>query len=348
MNHLDPSAMMEDPLVVAAVRSGDRRTFDNLVTRFRRELHVHCYRMVGSFDEAEEHTQETFLRAWRGRAGFQGRASVRGWLYRIATNVCLDAIKRRPERRLWRRVDADWVDGSPPPRDLPWLQPYPDAVLDLPAPAGEQPEARAVTSESLGLAFLTTVQLLAPKQRAVFILRQVLGWSAHETAELLETTVPAVNSALQRARAILASSTRATNAASTRSVGMSDEEQSLVTAYIEAHHRADPDAIVRLARADVRITMPPDDVCLVGEIEARAFFTEILDADRVGEFRLVATRANGQPAAANYLRRPGDTVFRAFAIDVLHLEAGLLVEITSFFVPEQFHLYGLTEVLRPH
>ncbi len=332
---------LEDQLMVAAVRSGDQSTFDELVTRFRHELNVHCYRMVGSFDEAEEHTQETFLRAWRGRAGFEGRATVRAWLYRIATNVCLDAIKRRPERRLRRRANANGVNAGAPPSDLPWLQPYPDAVLELVASTDDQPDVAAITAESLGLAFLIAVQLLAPKQRAVLILREVLGWSANETAECLETTVPAVNSALQRARAILASSPRATSTISTRSPGMSDEEQRLVAAYIDAHHRGDPEAIVRLARADIRITMPPHDVCLVGENEARGFFRSIFDAQRVGEFRLAPTRANGQPAAANYLRKPGETTFRASTIDVLHIEAGQLVEITSFFVSEHFHLYGL-------
>jgi RNA polymerase sigma-70 factor, ECF subfamily len=336
------TVLVEDPTVIAAVRAGGQRAFDDLVTRHRREIHVHCYRMVGSFDEAEEHTQETFLRAWRARSGFEGRATVRGWLYRIATNVCLDAIKRRPERKLRRRPDADWVHAGPPPRDLPWLQPYPDAALDIPAAPEEQPEAIVVTNEALGLAFLTTVQLLAPKQRAVLILREVLDWSAQEVAVLLDTSVAAVNSALQRARAILAANPRATSA---RPAELTAEDHALIAAYLDAHHRADPDAIVAFARADLRITMPPDDVCLIGETAARQFFTETFDRTTVGEFRLVSTRANGQPAAANYLRRPDDTVFRAFSIDVLQVDDGKLVEITSFFVPGQFHLYGLPDTL---
>ncbi len=329
--------LLEAAQTIAAVRSGDDRVFDDLLGKYRREIHVHCYRLVGSFDEAEEHTQETFLRAWRARSSFKGRATFRGWLYKIATNVCLDAIKRRPERRLLRSNDRDWVHG-PPPRDLPWMQPYPDALLDAAAPEQDRPDSITIDKESLGLAVLATVQLLPPRQRAVLILREVLDWSAQETAALLETSVPAVNSALQRARATMGR--RDVDRASNRRPS-SEVEHALVARYIDAHHRADPDAIMRLVRSDIRMTMPPDDICLVGAGELRGFFDELFDADEGHEFRLIPTRANGQPAAANYLRRHPGEQYRAFSIDVLRLEGTRLAEITTFFVPEQFAQFGL-------
>ncbi len=184
---------VEDAAVVTAVRAGDEAAFGRLTERHRRELHVHCYRMLGSFEEAEDLVQETFLRAWRGRAGFDAGPGLRPWLYRIATNACLDALRRRS-----RRVTT--VDSF---AELPWLQPYPDRLLDEVAPSEEEPDAVVVSRETIELAFLALIQLLPARQRAVVILRDVLGWSAKETADLLETSVASANSALQRARATL-------------------------------------------------------------------------------------------------------------------------------------------------
>ena len=203
--------------LIDAVRSGDEETFDRLMLRHRREIHGHCYRMMGSADEAEDLTQETFLHAWRGRTSFEGRANYRAWLYRIATNVCLDAIRKRPARAVRRPWTDGWASASPPPCEPPGLEPYLDEVRDIAAPAHEQPDAVAISRESIGFAVLTAIQLLPEKQRAVLVLREVLGWPAQATADLLGTTVAAVNSALQRARAALAENQRSAPATYSRS-----------------------------------------------------------------------------------------------------------------------------------
>jgi RNA polymerase sigma-70 factor (ECF subfamily) len=181
--------------------------FDDLVRRYRRELHVHCYRMLGSFDAAEDHVQEVLLRAWRARDGFQDRSSPRTWLYRIATNACLDTLRREARRAPAPSsgpAEPGLARRAPSVAAMPWLQPYPDALLDELPDIQPGPEAAAVRREATSLAFLATIQLLPPRQRAVLILRDVLGWRAAEVAELLDTSVAAVNSALQRARATLA------------------------------------------------------------------------------------------------------------------------------------------------
>src|SRR5687767_3462592 len=180
----------EEAAVAAAARGGDEAAFASLVGRYRRELQVHCYRMVGSFEDSEDLVQETFLRAWRNRESFQGRSSFRTWLYRIATNACLDALERRP--RL-----ASLHDGAQPLAEIPWLQPYPDQLLEGIAASDAEPEAEVVAKETIELAFIATIQLLPARQRAVLIARDVLGWSAAETAALLDVSVAAANSALQ-------------------------------------------------------------------------------------------------------------------------------------------------------
>src|ERR687895_631273 len=182
--------------VVAAATAGDQSAFAELVEPHRRELQVHCYRMLGSFEDSEDLVQETFLRAWRKRESFEGRWSFRAWLYRIATNACLDALEQRP------RV-ASLHDGAQPLAEIPWLQPYPDELLEGIATSDAEPDAEVVAKETIELAFIAAIQLLPPRQRAVLISRDVLGWSAAETAALLDVSVAAVNSALQRARATL-------------------------------------------------------------------------------------------------------------------------------------------------
>jgi RNA polymerase sigma-70 factor (ECF subfamily) len=186
------TATADDDEVIAAIRAGDQAAFVAVTERFRRQLHVHCYRMLGSFDEAEEIVQETFLRAWRGRRAFEGRALLRSWLYRIATNACLDVIARRRPQRV--------AVGD----DVTWLQPYPDRLLEPVAPSGDEPEERAVSRETIELAFIVAIQVLPPRQRAVLIARDVVGLPASGTAAMLDMSVAAVNSALQRARATTA------------------------------------------------------------------------------------------------------------------------------------------------
>src|SRR6476659_3446376 len=232
----------------------DHSSFAALAERHRRELHVHCYRMLASFDEAEDAVQETFLKAWRGRSGFDGGPQFRAWLYRIATNVCLDML-RRSSRRTARGSLAE----------VPWLQPYPDLLLDQAAPSDEQPEAVAISRETISLAFLAALQVLPPRQRAALIARDVLGWPASETASALGTSVAAANSALQRARATMQShlpGQRAEWSAGEPSAA----ERELLGQFIAAHEQ--PDAVA------------------------------------MGQWRLIPVRANRMPAAASYLRRP--------------------------------------------
>ncbi len=324
-----------DDALVRAVTAGDESAFAQLVERHRRELHVHCYRMLGSFEEAEDRVQEALLRAWLKRTTFEGRSTIRAWLYRIATNACLEVLRRRP-----RPVPSTSAPGGwrPPYADLPWLQPYPDALLDRAAPEDEGPDAVVVTKETIALAFLASIQLLPPKQRAVLILRDVVRFSAAETASVLDDTVPAVNSALQRARATL-QRYQGSRAGRREPLTPSDEERALVERYMEAHERGDPSAVVALLREDARLTISPMGLRWEGREAITPDFMEGMTA--LGEFRSVAVRANRHPAVAHYLRRWGDTQFRAFTLVVLDIRGGALFEMTTFARPELFAAFGL-------
>jgi RNA polymerase sigma-70 factor (ECF subfamily) len=304
--------------------------FAEQAERHRRELHVHCYRMLASFDDAEDAVQETFFRAWRSRESFDGSQQFRAWLYRIATNVCLDQLKRSSSRKL-SRLDSF--------AEVSWLQPYPDQLLD----ELEQPDAQAVERETIELAFLAALQVLPPRQRAALIVRDVLGWPASETASLLETSVAAANSALQRARATLHQhlpkkradwSVREPSAAELR----------LLDLFIDAHERCDAAAAVAIAAQDIRISMPPDGICFDGLETITPLLERAFGEDRDGDWRLVPTRANRMPTAASYLRRPGDTHFRAFKFDVLRIDNGRIAEITTFG-SKMFPAFGLPPIL---
>jgi RNA polymerase sigma-70 factor (TIGR02960 family) len=308
----------------------DEATFHALSERHRRELHVHCYRMLGSFHEAEDLVQETYLRAWRRRESFQGGPLMRAWLYRIATNACLDALRQSKRR----------VASMSSFAEIPWIQPYPDQLLDEIAPTEEQPDAKVVAKETIELSYLAVIQLLPPRQRAVLILRDVLDWSASETAAALEMTVAAANSALQRARATLDERLPARDAVPAHA---NVDERELLDRLIDAHERADVAAAVALMRDDVRITMPPRPWLFEGLDVVRPMLEEGLGAE--GEWRLVLTRANRMPAAASYLRAWDDTEFRAFKIDLIRLEGGLVAELTTFG-NELFEAFGLPEVLQ--
>ena len=290
----------------------DETTFASLVEPHRRELHVHCYRMMGSFEEAEDLVQEALLRAWRSRKSFEGGPLFRAWLYRIATNVCLDALRRRS-----RRPATVSSFG-----EVPWLQPYPDLLLDELPSEEDEPDAVVVAKETIELAFLAVIQALSPLQRAVLILRDVLGWSARETAEILETSVAAANSALQRARATVQEHpTRRPERPAT------EDERRLLEGFIDTHERGDTDGAIALLREDVRVTMPPHPWLFEGIQAVRGLMAS---AEATGEWRLVPTRANRMPTAASYLRQPGDTEFRAFKLDVLRVEGGRIAEVTTF------------------
>src|SRR5215470_14420495 len=293
----------------------DHPAFAALAERHRRELHVHCYRMLASFDEAEDAVQETFLKAWRGLSGFDGGPQFRAWLYRIATNVCLDML-RRSSRRTTGNSFAE----------VPWLQPYPDQLLDQAAPSDEQPEAVAIRRETISLAFLAALQVLPPRQRAALIARDVLGWPAAETASALGTSVAAANSALQRARATMQAHLPPKRA-EWSSREPSPEERELLAQFIAAHERFDAEAALAIAAQDIRVTMPPMPYCFDG---VQAIRPLMADAAAMGEWRLIPVGVNRMPAAVRYLRRPGDSEFRAFKLDVLRIEAGAIAEITTF------------------
>jgi RNA polymerase sigma-70 factor (ECF subfamily) len=301
--------------------------------RHRRELHVHCYRMLASFDEAEDAVQETFLRAWRSRASFEGDTLLRAWLYRIATNVCIDMIRSRSRQATGLRSFAD----------IPWLQPYPDRLLDEVAPADEQPDAVAVSRETIELAFLAALQILPSRQRAALILRDVMGWPASETASLLDTSVAAANSALQRARARLQEHLPSRRLEWSVSEPTA-EERALLERFIDAHERMDAEAAVAIASEDLRVTMPPDMLIFDGLERVGVLLERAFGEDRDGDWRLVPTMANRMPTAASYLRRPGDSEFRAFKFDVLRIERGAIAEITTFGAA-LFPAFGLPPTL---
>ena len=316
----------------------DERSFGRVTQHHRRELHVHCYRMLGSFDEAEDAVQETFLRAWRARDDFAGDLQVRAWLYRIATNVCLDAIRRRSRRSAQLRSFAE----------LPWLQPYPDRLLDEIAPSDDEPDAAVVARETIELAFLAALQVLPGRQRAALLLRDVLGMTAAETADLLDTSVPAANSALQRARAAmqghLPSHRLEWSASAAGGPGPSPEDRAMLARFIDAHERHDAEAALAAVTADIRVTMPPHPFAYDGIDEFRPLLHRAFTEGEVGDWRLLPTSVNRMPAGASYLRRWGDTEYRAFKFDVLRIEGGLIAEITTFG-PALFGACGLPEIL---
>ena len=311
----------------------DQSGFAALVEPHRRELQVHCYRMLGSFEDSEDLVQETFLRAWRGRASFnsEGPSSFRAWLYRIATNACLDVLRGRSRRVMPPDLGpaGDPTAPPPPPAELPWLQPNPDRLLEAIASPEDQPDAIAVTRETIELGFLAAIQHLSPKQRAVLLLRELLGWSAKDTASLLEASVASVNSALQRARATLRSRLPERRTDWTRPAGPTQEELELLRRYVDAHERTDVDALAELLREDARLTMPPHPTWYNGRTAILVASEKGFDPE-FGELRSVVAAANLQPAAAHYLRRPGESEFEPLALDVLRIEDGLVAEIHSF------------------
>ena len=324
-------------------------TFATLFERHRGELRVHCYRMLGSLEDSEDLVQETFLRAWRKRASFgsDGRSAFRPWLYRIATNACLDVLRSRPRRVVPPQVASPGDPAAPPspPVDLPWLQPYPDRLLEPAAPTEDEPDAAAVARETIELAFIAAIQHLPPRQRAVLILRDVLGWSAKDAAALIDASVNSVNSALQRARATLRRQLGERRTEWARSAEPSAEEHELLRKYVDAHERADADALAALLREDARLTMPPHPTWYEGRAAIRIAAGQGFEPS-FGTLRTLVTAANRQPAAAHYLRRPGESEYRALALDVLSVEDGRIAEISSFVSPELFPAFGLAPLLR--
>src|SRR5438128_2747045 len=323
-------AEVDESTLLPALRAGDERAFQRLTDRYRRELLVHCYRMLGSFHDAEDALQEALLRAWRGLASFQGRSALRPWLYRIATNACLDVIASRRRRALPNAPGpaAGAGESLPGPVMEPlWIEPLPDNLIDLRPTVN--PEAHYDARESVTLAFLATLQTLPGRQRATLILREVLGWRANEVADLLETSVAAVNSALHRARASM-KGYRADRKSADAPVADSAQTAALLSRYVDAWHAADAAGLVALLREDALITMPPLPLWYQGRVAIQWFFeTQLFVGEAAARFRLVPTAANGSPAFATYQRNESG-VYRLGALQVLTLEGTQVAEIHDF------------------
>ncbi|SHF60797.1 RNA polymerase subunit sigma-70 [Streptoalloteichus hindustanus] len=331
-----------------AIRAGDEAVFTELAETHRHELRVHCYRMLGSFTDAEDLVQETLLRAWRRRADFQGRATFRAWLYKIATNACLDTLAS-PARARELAVPVDTSGGAAHSSlaEVTWLQPYPDVLLDRAAPAGDEPDAAAITRETVELAYLAAIQHLPPRQRAVLILRDVAGWPAQETAEALELSVASVKSALQRARATLREHLPQRRADWAAATTPTDDERALLRRYLDASRQADLTALAALLREDARQTMPPAHLVFEGRAAILDMWRPVLLGEQAwGDWHAVPLAVNRQPAVANYLRRPGEPDHTAINIDVLRVEDGLIAEITTFD-PGVLPAAGLSRTLTP-
>jgi RNA polymerase sigma-70 factor (TIGR02960 family) len=328
-----------DAATLAAAQAGDATAFEQLVSRHRRELLVHCYQMLGSVPDAEDATQETLIAAWRGIAGFEQRSSLRGWLYRIATNCCLRQLKRRPPRMLsWDHGPArSPLDDLGAPVSGPiWLEPWPGAA---PATDSDDPAAAYERRESVELAYVAALQHLPATQRAVLILRDVLAYSAAETAATLDTSVASVNSALQRARASLAArlpqrSQRAERAA--LPADGPDSERGMVDAFVAAWERSDVPALVELLTDDARFTMPPLPAWFGGVDDVAGFMSH-----RMFEtpWRLTRITANDQPAFACYQRV--DDAYRLGAVNIVSLRDGRIAWIAAFVDPEVVARFGL-------
>jgi RNA polymerase sigma-70 factor (ECF subfamily) len=332
-----------------AAQAGDQEAFGDLTEPYRRELLVHCYRMLGSLEEAEDLVQETLLRAWRRLDTFERRAAFRAWLYKIATNACLNALER--ERALRRTLPGAVYPAAeigarmaPPVVQPIWLEPFPDEWLPDTA---DSPEGRYTALESITLAFLLALQLLPPRQRAVLILRDVLDWHARETAELLGLTVSAVNSALHRARATMSKHYRAGERAAAEPKPEDETTRRLLDQYVRAWDAADITQLIRLLKDDAAFTMPPTPTWFRGPAAIAAFITaEIFAGEgpaRGARLRLIQTRANGQPAMAVYHRANADQAYRAFTLQVLTVDAsaGKIAQITNFLNPELFAHFDL-------
>jgi RNA polymerase sigma-70 factor (ECF subfamily) len=328
--------------VVRAAAAGDDAAFTQLVERYRGELQVHAYRMLGSLEDAQDALQETFLRAWSSRATYRGQSTFRAWLYRITTNACLRILERRPRRVVpYEAVPAAEVGSRPtPPADLPWLQPYPDLLLD----ESPEPGDAVVARETIELAFLAAIQHLPPRQRAVLILRDALDWSANETAAVLDMSAAAANSALQRARATMKERLPATRLEWATAADAEDSERSLLQSYMDAFERHDESQLVALLREDVRLAMPPHPTWYDGREAVAAFFAGRAFAPGSEPHRLVPTRANRQPAFGVYRGEGADA--RPFAINLLELESGLITDMHFFKYPELFPAFGLPKTLR--
>jgi RNA polymerase sigma-70 factor (ECF subfamily) len=338
-----PSSTVSEQELLEAARAGDESGFQRLVEAHRRELHAHCYRMLGSVHDAEDALQEALLRAWRGLPRFEGRSSLRSWLYRIATNTCLDLVARRPKRVLpidYAPTDPHLGPGEPVVESV-WVEPYPDeqiGVEDGPA----SPDARYERRESIELAFIAALQHLPASQRAVLILREVLGFSAREVADTLETTTASVNSALQRARAAVSKRVPEESQQTTLRTLGDEKVRALVEAYVDAWERGDVETVVAMLTEDAAFSMPPLRSWFRGH-EALRVFLAGWPLSGAWRWRPVETRANGQPALAFYAWDDDEQAYLAFALNVLTFRGERISDVTAFVsrsteLPER-HVY---------
>jgi RNA polymerase sigma-70 factor, ECF subfamily len=323
------------------------QAFERLAEPFRRELKLHCYRMLGSLHEAEDAVQETYLRAWRSFDSFDGRGSLRAWLYRIATNACLDALASRKDlRRLLPDLQGPasgivaMPDGAPP-TDVAWLEPYPDSELEGIADDAPNPEARYTSREAVQLAFIATIQQLPPRQRAAILLCDVLGWAAAEAATLLGGSTASINSALQRGRETLAK--RYPDGRPAVAPQPDPAQQKLLDRYLETWEGHDLDGFVALLKEDATFSMPPWPQWFAGRDAIRSFFAIAWKVH--GPLRLVPTAANRQPAFALYVRTGADARWTAHAIQVLALEHDRISALTLFIESARFQAFGLPLIL---
>ena len=330
MSSTETVAAGHDPALLEAAQGGDEGAFARLVEPYRRELHAHCYRMLGSVHDAEDAVQEALLRAWRALPRFEGRSSLRSWLYRIATNTSLDAIGRRPKRVLPPGYTAasDPADGPGMPlAESAWVEPYPDETLEV-EDGRAAPEARYEQREAVELAFITALQNLPPRQRAVLISREVLGFSAAEVAESMDSTTASVNSALQRARKTVDELVpEQTQQQTLRSLG-DRKLRRIVEGYMDAMGRGDVDRVVSMLADDAAWSMPPLASWFAGD-DLRGFL-EIGPLSGEWRWRHRPTTASGQPAIGSYTWDESEGAYLPFALDVLTLEGDKIKEITSF------------------
>jgi len=315
--------------LIARARAGDGDAFQELTEPHRRELQVHCYRMLGSFQDAEDALQDTLLAAWQALGGFEGRASIRTWLYRIATNRCINAL-RSTKRRAAKEWDVAGIEPPEPTRlgEIVWLEPYPDALLEgaLNAPLG--PEARYEQTEAISLAFVTVLQLLPARQRAVLILREVLGYPASDVADMLDSTLDSVNSALKRARANLQRQLPPAGQNEPPPAPDSPAERALVAKFVRAYESGDVDELVALLTTDVCISMPPVPLEYQGRDVVARFYASIFG--RGPRYHLVPTRANGQLAFGAYLRAPTGGIRHGSGLLVLTVAGDRICAMTRF------------------
>jgi RNA polymerase sigma-70 factor (ECF subfamily) len=348
MNPASTSETAEQAELLVAARSGDEAAFAKLVEAYRSQLHAHCYRMLGSIQDSEDAFQETLIRAWRGLAKFEERSALRSWLYRIATNVCLDQIGRRPKRMLATEYGPASGPGEAPAKPLlesVWIDPYPDEEFAI-EDGRAGPNARYEQRESVELAFVAALQYLQPLQRAVLILREVLGFSAGEVAEALDSTPAAVYSALQRAHKTvddrLPEQSQQANVRSLGDVRM----KRLVKSYVDAWESNDVDGIKSMLADEAAIAMPPSPSWFRGR-EAFGDFIANWPLEGKLEWRLVPIRAAGQLAFASYARRDGAGPYVGHSIDVLTLDGEQITELTAFRDPEIFGRFGLPAEIKP-